>query len=187
MRYSPPSAGSLRTVTSIVALALVPALGATSARAQGPLDELDAAMGQAQSLLERGETGGSVQRLQEEIVRRLDTLIASPQAGLDMPPTAKPGEGKAQAERPGETTGPPEKPADRSTLPGGTWTYGPMRAEADPEDAWLPGLPPTERKPIIDAFRSGRLPPRYRELLRQYNRRLAEEERGAAERQNGSE
>ena len=181
MRYSSPSAGSLRPATSIVALALVLAVGAASARAEGPLGELDAAMGQAQSLLEQGETGGAVQRLQEDIVRRLDALIASPQAGLDMPPTAKPREGKAQAERPAETTGPPEKPADRSTLPGGTWTYGPMRAEAEPEDAWLPRLPPTERKAIVDAFRSGRLPPRYRELLRQYNRRLAEEERGGAE------
>ncbi len=190
MRYPSPNSSRWRPAAPIFALAVFMLAAALAAPAepaaepggaQGPLDELNAAMQEAQGLLEQGETGEPVQRVQEDIVHRLDALIAFAEAGLSMPPNPKAKERMARAERPAETTGPPEKPAERSTLPGGTWAYGRMRAPAEAEEAWLPQLPPTERKAIADALRAGRLPPRYRELLRQYNRRLAEEEPGAAE------
>ena len=145
-----------------------------AARPDSPLDQLRASTGRAEGLLRGGETGADVQRLHGDIVAQLDALIALAEEDTGFMLGAKPGEKESKALKPGSTTAAPEKPAEESILPDGGWAYGRMRSPVELEGGWLPELPATQRKAIADAFRTGRLPLRYREVLREYNKRLAE-------------
>lgn len=147
--------------------------------AGGPAPAAGASMNamsrEAEALLRMGISGEQTQRLQRGIVGRLDALIALAQAQPAASRTA-PGKGRQMPiERPGAATGAPQKPARESILPMVEWQYGRTRDVAEPGEAWLPELPAAELKKITDAFSTGRLPLRYRELLRLYNKRLAEE------------
>ena len=51
-----------------------------------------------------------------------------------------------------------------------------MTGAGGADDAWLPELPAAEKQAVKDAVEAGRMPPRYRRLLRDYSKRLAEEE-----------
>ncbi len=142
---------------------------------RGGLARLIATSQEAQALLQQGSTGERTQRVQQEVVEQLDALIAAlrPEHVIAVPVTGE--EGEAELQQPGSSTAAPVRPAEESTLPAGRWGYGRLRERPQVEEAWLPELPATERKKIADAFATGRLPPRYRELLRQYNKRLAED------------
>lgn len=145
-----------------------------AATARRPLDRLSAPMQEAEDLLRKGVTGQETQRVQQEIVNRLDALIAAGQRSRGFAVSVPGKEAEPKQLAPGGRTGAPDKPADESILSAGRWGYGLLREPAELEDAWMPELPSTERKVVADTFRTGRLPPRYRELLRQYNKRLAE-------------
>lgn len=150
-----------------------PALGQAGA---GPLDRLRSASEQAEALMRQGDTGSKTQKMQQGIVDGFDALIAAlaTEEGVSVPIPGK-RSAPAQLQQPGATTGPPQKPAEESILPSGEWRYGLLRQPGAATGAWMPQLPPTEQKVIADTFQTGRLPPRYEELLREYNKRLAEE------------
>ncbi|MHC4481708.1 MAG: hypothetical protein ACYS1C_12175, partial [Planctomycetota bacterium] len=160
------------------ALVLAACMSAGAAGAAGRPESLPQASDRAAELLRSGVTGEPTQRLQQQILDELDRLIAEARL-KPAPPAGGPGTGgKAKMEQPGAGAGKPRKPAEESVLPTGEWQRGRLREAVEPDRAWLPELPAAERKRIADAFSSGRLPRRYRDLLRHYNRRLAEGEGG---------
>lgn len=142
------------------------------------LDGLRSVSEQVQGLLQQGDTGAGTQALQQGIVNGLDALIAAyaEQGGVPVPMPAQKAGAKVLQEA--ATAGAPVKPARESVLPLGEWSFGRTRPPEAFAEAWQPRLPEAERKRISDAFRTGRLPGRYEDLLRQYNRRLAEEGSG---------
>lgn len=162
----------LRLPVAALLLCFVPVLCARAD--EGPLGSLISTSREAEGLLRQGVTDERVQRVQQGVVDQLDALIAASRSDKTL---AAGGTGKEQEPemvKPGASTGPPQKPAEESILPPGEWRYGRMREPAEAGDTWMPELPAAERKKIADAFETGRLPRRYRELLRQYNKRLAE-------------
>ena len=128
---------------------------------------------EARDALERGLTGAGVREAQGRVLDGLDALIAAAEQP-DTDGTGAPGgSDEPRATQPGAATGAPQRAADESMLspfgppPGLLAPEGPAAAD------WLPELPEAERRRISDAFATGRLPARYRELLRDYSRRLA--------------
>jgi len=167
------------TIAFMAVTALSVCLAGPSALAQAPaspLDGLRSQSEQAEALIRQGDTGAKTQQVQQGIVDGLDTLIAALATGEGV---SVPIPGKqsvpAKLQQPGATTGPAHKPAPESILPSGEWRYGLLRQPGGGTEAWMPQLPPNEQKAISDAFQTGRLPLRYEELLRDYNKRLAEE------------
>jgi len=129
----------------------------------------------AATMLEGGTTGPATTEVQADVVRQLDALIAlHEQAGSGG--RSVQGEGEPRSQKPSGATGAPLKPAEESVLGPSGWAPGASRAAIDDAGTWLPGLPPAEQKKVTETFSAGKLPPRYREVLRQYNRRLAEQE-----------
>lgn len=127
----------------------------------------------AGELLRRGLTGQQVQQAQQRVVDGLDALIAALERQAVLTASASSEASESRSQRTGVASGPPVRPADESMhspfgpAPGRIAEEGPAAA------AWLPDLPEAERKKVSDAFRTGRLPARYRDLLRDYSRRLA--------------
>ncbi|KPK57576.1 MAG: hypothetical protein AMK73_10010 [Planctomycetes bacterium SM23_32] len=159
------------------AVALLMAVGAVPPAGGSLLEPLRLRSRAAEQMLRRGVTEDQVQAVQQEVLDGLDELIASLEteggAASSMP--ARPGE--AAPSQTGGSTSPPRQPAEESAPSAGRWAPGRLR-EAEPVDeTWLPQLPPAERQKVADTFATGRLPARYRDLLRQYSRRLAEEGR----------
>jgi hypothetical protein len=130
-------------------------------------------MTEAERLLGGGRLGAELESLQREILERMDALIQ-----LYRPSEAATEQRKARSEVPGRRPGGmgtdrPVRPAEESMAGEGQWQWAHVLPSEVPEGDWAPGLPPGERQRINDTFRTGRLPGRYRQLLRQYNRRLA--------------
>lgn len=144
----------------------------------GPFGRLRGSMEKAEALLRRGVTGRDVADVQWDVVRQLDALIAGLEEEGGSGDATQEGDREATATKPSGATGLPLKPAEESILSPGGWTPGVMRPTADAAEAWLPRLPAIEQQKVLDTFSAGRLPPRYRELLRQYNKRLAEDQGG---------
>ncbi len=135
-------------------------------------DEAADGMDRAQGLLARGETGEPVQSVQRDVVSRLDALIAAAEAQQKQAQAAS----AKHAQQPGTQSGQqtPTRAAEQSTPRPGDWRQGRLPEAARLPGAWAAGLPPTEQKKIADTFRTGRLPARYEQMLREYNKRLAE-------------
>jgi hypothetical protein len=166
-------------LASMAAAIVSACLSGPSALAQAPaspLDQLRSQSEQAEALIGQGDTGAKTQQVQQGIVDGLDTLIAALAAeeGVSVPIPGKQSV-PAKLQQPGATTGPAHRPAPESILPSGEWRYGLLRQPGAVTEAWMPQLPPNEQRAISDAFQTGRLPQRYEELLREYNKRLAEE------------
>src|SRR6185436_11191843 len=88
------------------------------------------------------------------------------------------GSSKGQKKSGGKKDGNKEKPAqgrDQSDTPGGSGDVGELHQapKADPGEMWGK-LPPTEREKILQSLRD-RFPSRYRQLVEQYYRSLAEQ------------
>jgi hypothetical protein len=133
-------------------------------------------MKEAETSLRQGKTGGQVTDAQDAAIRQLDALIAACQVEPGAGMKAGAAEGGSPSAQPTATTALPMRPAQESVLPSGGPSAGPVRPAGELVGAWLPQLPPTEQKKVADTFTAGRLPSRYRNLLRLYNRRLAEGE-----------
>jgi hypothetical protein len=145
----------------------------------GPLGQIAGEMSRAESLLRQGAPAGEVRGAQEEVVRQLDALIGrlEIQSG-GAAASAEPGQ--VELPSPAGSTGVPFKPAEQSVLPPGGPPPGALNLPGESGAPWLPQLPEKDRQAVAEAFSAGRLPPRYRELLRSYNRRLAEGEQSSA-------
>ncbi len=139
-------------------------------RADQPADGMD----RAEGLLAEGQTGEPVQSIQRDVVSQLDALIASAEARQRRAQAVA----AKQAQQPGNQTSQqtPLRAAEQSTLPSGRLAPGPRCSATSrlPGD-WAASLPPTEQRKIADTFRTGRLPARYEQMLREYNKRLARE------------
>ena len=129
----------------------------------------------AAAALRRVDGAADAHKVQREILGELDQLIAALEQQGGASATLKGGTEESGQQRPGAKTGAPRKAAEKTTLPGGQWQFGKQRDEEDADEAWMPDLPAAEKQAVRDALEAGRMPPRYRELLREYNKRLAAE------------
>jgi len=140
----------------------------------GPLGAVSGRMASVESMLREGESGRKVQQAQQQILADLDRLVRAREQEGD---SSRRRSGLRERELrtiPGGATGRPGRPAQESVLPGSRWDRGRLGPGQAPGGNWLPQLPAAERRKLDDALRTGRLPLHYRQLLRAYNRRLAE-------------
>jgi hypothetical protein len=128
---------------------------------------------QAQDMLKSALTGARAQDAQRRVVDGLDALIAAVGQQAVVASTASGEPAEAQSVRSGASSAVPIRPAEESMASPFGPPPGPIASGGPAAAAWLPGLPEAERKKVSDAFATGRLPARYRDLLREYNRRLA--------------
>lgn len=151
----------------------------------GPLLELAKRMETIERLLRRTETGRPTKKRQEDVIVSLDKLIEmmreKEQGGGGQGGGQGGKQGKGQQPGPGGQqpggTRPPGGPAQNSQLPGGEGRVGELaegRRDATGEE-WG-SLRDVEREEAAQFLRE-RFPARYRELLEQYYRALAEEDR----------
>ena len=163
----------MRATTLIAAVIVACALGGAALAAQpASLDDAATGMEKAQGLLKEGQTGEAVRSLQGDVVAQLDALIARYRERQRPATQGQPEEAVSSSSKGGAQT--PLRPAQESAVPSGDWRHGLLPEAAPLPGAWAPRLPPTEQKKIADTFSTGRLPARYAELLREYNKRLAE-------------
>jgi len=138
---------------------------------QSPLYDLAGRMNHAARRIESGSTGKDTHKEQAEIVDILDELIRR----------AKQGEGQGQGN--GGGGGPPRgndpssSPANRSSAPPGASRIGDLR----PKPKRRPGrewgaMRAKEREEVLQALKE-KFPDRYRALLEQYSKALAEGKR----------
>lgn len=137
-------------------------------RESGTLAEVADVMAYSADRLAAGDTGERVRRCQAEAVRLLDMLIAEQRRREEQ----RGGRGQRRTAQPG----PPRAGARDSTLPeAGPGRIGDLHGipSAQPGETWGQ-LPPAERERILQSLRE-RFPSRYRQLVEQYYRSLAEE------------
>lgn len=160
----------------------VPPLIAVSARqlllelrrvAPGSLDEVAAAMDYVAGRLAAADPSDRVRQVQERIVALLDRLIEQQEQNESRSGGAAAGD--AQGAPGGMPGGSPAAPREESVAPPGEGRIGRQHAAppVQPGDMWGK-LPPAERERILHALQ-GRFPSRYRQLVEQYYRALAEE------------
>jgi len=138
---------------------------------ESPLYDLAGRMNHVARKIEGGETGDPTQEKQKEIVSIIEELIkrAEQQEG--------------QGQNGGGGSGPPRgnrqssNPANQSSAPPGASRVGDLRPnpKRKPGDQWGM-MRDKEREEVLQALKE-QFPDRYRELLEQYNRALAEGKR----------
>ena len=136
------------------------------------LDEAATRMSSAAERLTRGDTGEATRAEQTRVLTVLDELIAQAEQQMT-PPQSKPKPTPAPSPQEGQSK--PEQAAKESTErtgPGQTAELGDA-PQAQPGAAWGK-LPPAERERVLQAI-GERHPSRYRQLVEQYYRALAEE------------
>lgn len=134
----------------------------------GSLGQVSELMTYAADRLKVSDSAERVRRRQEEAVKLLEKLVKQAEQREKQKSrgrASKSGGRKRQS---------PSKPAERSELPDGAGEIGELRdpGRANPGELWGK-LPPAERARILQSLRS-RFPSRYRELVEQYFRSLAE-------------
>jgi hypothetical protein len=139
-------------------------------REQGTLGEVATIMDYVADRLQVADNADDVRRRQQQVIALLDRLIEQQQQQEQ--------QCGGGAQRPGQSQKPPQRaqqdPKQESDAPGGAAQVGDLHAapRADPGEAWGK-LPPAEREKILQSIRE-RFPSRYRELVEQYYRALAE-------------
>ncbi|MBL8878745.1 MAG: hypothetical protein JNG88_06450 [Phycisphaerales bacterium] len=140
------------------------------------LDEVSHLMDYASRRLTVNDAGDRVRERQDKAVELLDRLIEEEQKKEG---DCKGGGGKgSKGGKSGKKKGParlPQSPAEESAAPEGSADVGELHnaPRADPEQSWG-NLPPSEREKILQSLRE-RFPSRYRHLVEQYYRSLAEQ------------
>ncbi len=141
-------------------------------REQGTLGEVAQVMDFVADRLRVADEGARLRHEQERIVALLDKLIQEhEQREAKGGGKCKQGGRRAQ----GDPARAGDRPRENSVAPGGAGRVGDLHGapEARPGEAWG-RLPPAERQRILQSIRE-RFPSRYRELVEQYYRSLAEE------------
>lgn len=138
------------------------------------LDEVSHMMDYAARRIVVRDTGARVRETQDRAVDLLDRLIAEEEqkegsCGGGSGKSASGGGRKRQASQS------PRSPAERSEVQPGAGSVGELHGapRAEPEQTWG-NLPPSEREKILQSLRE-RFPSRYRHLVEQYYRSLAEQ------------
>jgi len=139
---------------------------------ESPLYDLAGRMTQVAKKIEGGETGKDTQQKQKEIVDIIEELIkkAEQQEGGG-------GQGGGQGGGPPRGNQQPSGPANQSKAPTGASRVGELRPnpKKKPQDAWGE-MRDKEREEVLQSLKE-QFPDRYRELLEQYNKALAEGKR----------
>ena len=138
-------------------------------RERGTLDEVATIMGYSAARLAVADTTERLRTRQDEVIALLDELIDDAKQREQQQQQSGNQRRAAQDDR-------PRSGADQSTLPeSGEGKIGELHGapKADPGEAWGQ-LPPAEREKILESLRE-RFPSRYRQLVEQYYRSLAEE------------
>ncbi len=143
-----------------------------AAMEEGSLRDVADRMDFSRRQLARSVTDESTLETQGKIVELLDKLIKAAQdkeaAAAASSQSAKGGTGPAA----GNSN--PSSPAQQSTAPVGEARMGELRGtRRDPAEDWL-RLQDRERQQVLDTLK-GQFPERYRELVEQYYRNLADE------------
>lgn len=141
-------------------------------REQGTLGEVAVVMDYVADRLHVSDRAERVRERQEDVLAMLDKLIEEQQQKEQQSGGGKGGQG-GRGEAPAQAQG---QGREKSEAPGGSGKIGELHraAEATPGEAWGK-LPPDERERILQSIRE-RFPSRYRRLVEQYYRNLAEEE-----------
>lgn len=146
-------------------------------REPGTLDEVAGVMDYVGDRLKADDAGQRVRDRQEEIIRLLDKLIEEQEKQEQSQcsgggQSAKPGKEKQGGKRPAAR---PQKPAENPNDQVGPGDSTDLHAapKASPGEMWGQ-LPPAEREKILQGIRE-RFPSRYRQLVEQFYRSLAEE------------
>ena len=137
---------------------------------ESPLYDLAGRMSHVARKIESGETGKPTQQEQTEIIGIIDELIRR----------AKENEGSGQNDGgggPPRGNQPPSSPANQSKAPAGSSRTGDLRPKPkrNPGDRWGE-MRDKERDDVLQALKE-KFPDRYRELLEQYHKALAEGKR----------
>jgi len=143
-------------------------------REQGTLGEVAQVMDFAADQLHAGRDDARLRQEQQHIIVMLDKLIKEREQREKNCSGGKCNKaGDKRAQRKPSRAG--AKPREASAAPGGAGRVGELHAKprARPGQAWGK-LPPAERQRILQSIRE-RFPSRYRELVEQYYRSLAEE------------
>jgi tetratricopeptide (TPR) repeat protein len=141
-------------------------------RERGTLGEVATVMDYVADRLKAVDSGERVRTRQRQIIALLDRLIREQEAQEQQCGGGSAG-GRRQPSQPRAAS----TPRRESDAPGGTGQVGDLHAapEANPGEMWGK-LPPTEREKILQSIRE-KFPSRYRQLVEQYYRALAEEQR----------
>ncbi len=135
-------------------------------RESGTLDEVADVMGYSAARLKAADAGERVKTQQAEAVALLDKLIRSCENDEQQQQRRQQRSGRSGPRKPKEISkdepGGPTGPGDQHAAP-----------KADPGEMWGK-LPPAEREKILQSLRD-RFPSRYRQLVEQYYRSMAEE------------
>jgi tetratricopeptide (TPR) repeat protein len=138
---------------------------------ESPLYDLAGRMSHVAKKIEGGETGDPTQEKQKEIVAIIDELIKKAEE--------QEGQGQGGGGSGGRPRGnqQPSSPANQSSAPEGASRVGDLRPNPrkKAQDAWGE-MRDKEREEVLQALKE-QFPDRYRELLEQYNKALAEGKR----------
>jgi hypothetical protein len=140
-------------------------------RERGTLGEVATVMDFVADRLGVADSGEPVHERQRDIIAMLDRLIEQQrqkeqQCGGGGKSGGKPGQSPSRAPQGGKS---------QSDAPAGEGALGDLHAapKADPGETWG-RMPPAERERILQSIRE-RFPSRYRQLVEQYYRALADE------------
>ena len=140
-------------------------------RERGTLGEVATMMDYVADRLRAADRTERVRERQREIIALLDRLIEQQEQQEQQGGGSCPRGGQSQ--RPSQHA--QQNPKQESDAPGGAGRVGDLHAApgADPGEVWGK-LPPAEREKILQSIRE-RFPSRYRQLVEQYYRALADE------------
>lgn len=140
-------------------------------RQTGTLDEVSTVMTFVADRLNVADPGDATRSRQEEVVALLDRLIEDQEQQEQQA-----GSGSARrGGQPSQQPGAPATPREESAAPEGSAEIGELHGapRAAAAESWG-NLPPAQREKILQSIRE-RFPSRYRELVEQYYRALAED------------
>lgn len=145
-------------------------------REQGNLEEVAGYMGYSATRLKASDAAQRVRETQDQAVALLNKLIKEAEE-REKSQCQSGGKGRSSGRggRKGASNNTPRAPAEESSAPPGAGRVGDLHAagKADPGEMWGK-LPPAEREKVLQALRE-RFPSRYRQLVEQYYRSLAEQ------------
>lgn len=141
-------------------------------RERGNLGEVASMMTYLADRLAARDVGDKVKSRQADVLALLDKLIDQTQQQEQQARSQSQAQGGARS---GQAPSDPQQPKTESSAPEGAGRIGDLGAmpKTSPAEMWGK-LPPAERERILQSLRE-RYPSRYRELVEQYYRSLAEE------------
>lgn len=138
-----------------------------------PLGHLEEQMHGLVKDIDRSDTSDPTQARGEDVVRKMDTLIAMLEKAASAASAAGGGAGQGQGQGQGRANG--NRPADDSTLAAGPGGSGELNAAGEGNNRFE-DLDPEQREAILRAQQEQQgLPPEYSALLSEYYQRLASE------------